>query len=86
MAENYRDRRAELPEPDRYPEGADTYRRLRADIRAEVARLNEKRKSYWYGALDTASINDIRRLDNRRELIVEIDLLIDKYETREKAI
>lgn len=65
---------------------ANTYAQLRADIRAESARLIEERKAHWYDGLDLATINDLRRIDNRRQLLVEIDLLIDKFEAAEKEI
>ncbi|AEV52009.1 hypothetical protein [Rhodococcus phage REQ1] len=65
---------------------ADTYDQLRSDIRAEAARLSDTRRAYFYDGHDLATPNDLLRLDIRRELIVHIDLLIDKAEAAERGI
>ena len=65
---------------------ADTYGQLRSDIRAESARLIEARRAYYYDGQDLATPNDIRRIEVRRQLLVDIDLLIDKAEAAEKEI
>ena len=62
------------------------YEQLRADISAEFDRLNKERQTHWYEGLDPDAIDDLRHLDTRRQLLVEIGLLLDKFEAKEKRI